>query len=142
MAELKTKPTKKSVTEFINSVEDPDKRSECKELLNIFKSATGKKPILWSNFTIGFGTYKYASERSSQKGEWMMTGFSPRKQNLTIYIMAGFENYKDLLQDLGKFKLSGGSCIYINHLNDIDRKILTKLIRKSASDFRKRVKVN
>ncbi len=137
MAEIKTKVTTASVTSFIKEVEDPEKRKDSLALLKIFKEVTGEKPKMWGSSIIGFGTYHYSSERSAQKGDWPLTGFSPRKQNLTLYIMPGFKNYGTLLKDLGKHKTSVG-CLYIKRLSDINEKILTKLIKQSFVDMKKK----
>lgn len=141
MAELKTKTTEKDVAEFINQIKDETKRKDALALLKLFKAVTRKKPKLWSNGTIGFGEYHYKSERSTQEGDWMATGFSSRKANLTVYIMSGVKNYPSLLKKLGKHKLSGGSCIYIKKLDDIDLEVLKKLIQESISDLGKTYKI-
>ena len=138
MAELKTKKTNASVTKFIAAVEDEKKRKDCKELLKLFKNATGMKPKMWGTSIIGFGSYHYKSERSCQEGDWPLTGFSPRKANISIYIMPGFKNYQNLLTKLGKHKVSKGSCLYIKKLEDIDTKLLTKLIKDSVKVMQKR----
>ena len=137
MAELKTKKNKASVVKFITSIEDTQKRKDCKTLLKIFKDATGYKSMMWGASIVGYGTYHYKSERSTQEGDWPLTGFSPRKANISLYIMPGFKNYKDLLAKLGKHKVSKGSCLYIRKLEDVDLKILAKLIKKAASDMKK-----
>ncbi len=138
MAELKTKATKKSALAFIRGIEDEQKRADGLALLKIFATATGEKPVMWGEAIVGYGSYHYESERSAQKGDWPLTGFSPRKAALTVYIMPGFAEYAGLLKDLGKFKISGGSCIYIKRLTDINTDVLTKLIKRSVADMRKR----
>ena len=138
MAELKTKVSNASVVSFIKSVESEEKRKDSLTLLKLFKEATGEKPKLWGTSIIGFGSYHYESERSTQKGDWPLTGFSPRKQNLTLYIMPGFKEYGDLLAKLGKHTVSGGSCVYIKRLTDIDTNVLTKLIKRSVADMKKK----
>jgi len=140
MAELKTKKNKVSVSKFIAGIEDEQKRKDSKELVKIFKEVTKKQPTVWGDSIIGFGQYHYESERSSQKGDWPLTGFSPRKQQITIYIMYGPNNYPDLLEKLGKFKASKGSCVYVKKLDDIHIPTLKKLIRKSVADMKKRHK--
>ena len=137
MAELKTKKNKASVTEFIKSIQDDQKRKDCKALLKIFREATGKRPAMWGTSIVGYGSYHYKSDRSSQEGDWPLTGFSPRKQNLTIYIMPGFKSYTSLLKKIGKHKISGGSCLYIKKLEDIDIAVLTTLIKKSVAEMKK-----
>ena len=141
MAELKTKVTKASVKDFIDKVPDKTKKHDSLVLLKLFQNITGEKPKMWGTSIIGFGQYHYKSERSSQEGDWMLTGFSPRKQNLTLYIMLGFADYSDLLGKLGKHKTSGGSCLYINKLSEVDIKILEQLIKKSYLVIKKKYKV-
>ncbi|MCB0055676.1 MAG: DUF1801 domain-containing protein, partial [Caldilineaceae bacterium] len=112
MAELKTKENDQSVETFLSSIEDAQKQQDCRTLIAIMQEATGAAPRMWGESIVGFGHYhyKYASGR---EGDWFLTGFAPRKQNLTLYIMAGFHHYDELLQKLGKFK-TGKSCLYIN----------------------------
>jgi hypothetical protein len=130
MGTIKTLVNDASVEDFINSVPDAVKREDSFKLLEIFSKITGEKPKMWGTSIIGFGQYHYKSERSSQEGDWPLTGFSPRKQSLTLYIMLGFEDFTDLLKDLGKFKTSKG-CLYINKLADVDQSVLEKLIEQS-----------
>lgn len=136
MAELKTKQNDASVEEFLNAVENETRRKDAFELLKIFKKATGMEPKMWGSSIVGYGLYHYKSERSKQEGDWPLTGFSPRKQNLTIYIMPGFDKYKDLLDKIGKCKTSV-SCLYVNKLEDIDIKILEKMIKDSVVVMKK-----
>jgi hypothetical protein len=131
MAELKTQKNDASVLDFIKSVEDEQKKQDCLELLKIFEECTGEKPMMWGASIVGFGSYHYKSERSSQEGDWPLTGFSPRKQNLTLYLMNGFESYASELEKLGKHKKSK-SCLYLNKLSDVDVSILKKMITDSA----------
>ncbi len=137
MAELKTKVNNASVTNFINSVTSKTKRKDSFDLLELFKKITGEEPKMWGTSIIGFGKYHYRSERSKQEGDWPLTGFSPRKQSLTIYIMSGFDSYQTLLKNLGKHKNSV-SCLYINKLTDVDMKILEAIITKSYADMKTR----
>jgi len=137
MAELKTKKNSITVKKAIENISDEQQRTDSKKLLKIFFEATKEKPIVWSNGVIGFGTYKYKSDRSAQHGEWFVTGFSPRKQNITIYIIPGTDNHKHLLKQLGKYKISGRSCLSIKTLSDINIKILKKLIIASVKDVKK-----
>lgn len=139
MAEIKTKVTKASVKEFIDKVPDKTKKQDSLTLLKLFQNITGEKPKMWGTSIIGFGSYHYKSERSSQEGDWMLTGFSPRKQSLTLYIMLGFADYTDLLKKLGKHKTSVG-CLYINKLSDVDMETLTQLITKSFLAMKKKHK--
>ena len=94
------------------------------------------QPKMWGDSIVGFGEYHYKSERSSQEGDWPLTGFSPRKRNMTVYIMPGFRNYRDLMSRLGKHK-SSVSCIYFNKLEDINAKVLKQIIRRSVADMKK-----
>jgi hypothetical protein len=127
MAEPKTKATTASVKDFLDSIEPEDKRKDGFALLEIFEKATGEKAVMWGPSIVGFGSYHYKSERSSQEGDWLATGFSPRKQNLTLYVMAGNQD-SPALKKLGKFKTSVG-CLYINKLADVDVKLLPDLIK-------------
>jgi len=102
MAELKTKPTCQSVKEFLNKVEPEAKRRDSFALLEMFQKIAGEKPVIWGKGIVGFGSYHYKSERSKQEGDWLLTGFSRRKQNLTLYIMAGNKDSQELLEELGK----------------------------------------
>lgn len=137
MSTLKTTVNDASVTEFINAVPDETKRNDSFALLELFSKITGEKPKMWGPSIIGFGSYHYKSERSKQEGDWPLTGFSPRKQNLTLYFMLGFDSYTDRLAKLGKHKLSKG-CLYINKLADVDQTILEELIRDSVTAMKKR----
>lgn len=128
MAELKTKKTKETVSKFLAAVENEDKRKDAKILLKLFTEITKEKPALWGTAIVGFGTYSYKSERSKQAGDWFMVGFSPRKTYLAVYIIAGINKYEALLKKLGKFKVSTGSCLYINKLADIDLDVLKEII--------------
>ena len=135
MADLKTKPTDKSVVDFLKQVEKPKKRDDSFEILELMKEVTQEEPIMWGDSIIGFGSYhyKYASGR---EGDMPLTGFSPRKQSLTLYIMSGFDKYEKLLEKLGKFK-TGKSCLYINKLEDVDKSILKELITESVKHLKK-----
>lgn len=128
MAELKTKVNDASVVDFINSVENERRRKDGLELLKIYKRVTGLPPKMWGSSIIGFGVYHYKSERSSQEGDWPLAAFSPRKQNLTLYVNP--KRFPGLLKDLGKHTTSV-ACLYINKLDDVDLKVLEKLIAAS-----------
>lgn len=130
MAELKTKPNKLSVEKFLNSVKDEKKKADSFKVLELMKKITKEEPVMWGPSIVGFGKYhyKYASGR---EGEFFVTGFSPRKQNLTLYIMSGFKKYDGLMKKLGKYK-TGSSCLYINKLEDVDLKVLKSLITESV----------
>lgn len=137
MSTLKTRVNDASVIGFINAVPEEAKKRDSLTLLALFSRVTGEKPEMWGSSIIGFGRYHYKSERSKQEGDWLLTGFSPRKQNLTLYIMPGFDNYLDLLAKLGKHKTSKG-CLYINKLADVDLVILEKLIKKSFLEMQEK----
>ena len=130
MAELKTRPNKSSVEKFLRAVKDEQRRSDAHTLLRLMQEATGAAPQMWGDSIIGFGRYHYKYD-SGREGEWFLTGFSPRKQNLTLYIMPGFARYGALLKKLGKHK-TGKSCLYLNSLSQVDMPTLKKLIRQSV----------
>ena len=135
MSDLKTKPTRKSVKKFIGNVENARRQADAFVLLELFEEITGKPAVLWGESIVGFGRYKYHYP-SGQKGIWPVTGFSPRKQNLSIYIMPGFSQYQPLLDKLGKHKHSV-SCLYINKLDDIDMTVLRELIVESINEMKR-----
>ncbi len=136
MSELKTKKNDGSVLEFIDSVENNQRRSDALELLEIFGSATGMQPKMWGASIIGYGQYHYKSERSNQEGDWPLVGFSPRKASLTIYAMPEAHGYADNLAKLGKHKTSV-ACIYINRLSDIDKDVLSQIIQDSVAEMKR-----
>jgi hypothetical protein len=130
MAELKTKKTQASVAAFLNAIDDDQKRRDSKAVAKIMKEITGKSPKMWGTSIVGYGSYHY-KYASGQEGDWPLTGFSPRKQALTLYIMSGFKEYKPLLKKLGKHK-TGKACLYIKKLEDVDEKVLRELIKRSV----------
>ena len=134
-AENKTKATRQSVDAFINSIEDKDKRADGKKVAAIMQKVTGSKAAMWGSSIVGYGQYHYKYD-SGREGDLMLVGFSPRKQALTIYIIAGFRQFESLMKKLGKFK-SGKSCLYIKRLSDIDEKVLEQLIAESVKYVRK-----
>lgn len=136
MAELKTKPTGEDVRSFLEGVEHEGRREDAFALLAIMQNVTGEAPRMWGPSIVGFGDYHYRYE-SGREGDWFLTGFSPRKQNLSLYIMAGFDRYDGLLSRLGKFK-TGKSCLYVNKLADIDQAVLQELIADSVHYLRER----
>mgnify|MGYP001818533911 CR=1 FL=1 len=136
MAELKTQPTRKSVRRYISQLENPVRRQDCEKLLDEMTRVTGESPVLWGDSIVGFGRYHYR-QKSGQKAIWPLTGFSPRKQNLTIYIMPGFGKYAALLSRLGKHKHSV-SCLYVNKLADINMDVLSELIADSVKVMKQR----
>ena len=135
MAENKTKPSKTSVTSFINGIEETQKRADIKKLSAMMRKATDSRARMWGSSIVGFGEYHYKYD-SGREGDFMITGFSPRKQALTIYIMAGFGRFDGLMKKLGKYKI-GKSCLYIKRLEDVDEKVLQKLIDGSVKYMRK-----
>jgi len=138
MSTIKTKATTTSIAAFLKSIEPEKKRADSIALKKIFDSVVKEKPSLWNNNMIGYGSFHYKSERSAQEGDWPLTAFSPRKNNITVYIMSGTKKYPELLKKLGKFKISGGSCIYINNLEDVNINVLKKLIAASVKDMKKK----
>lgn len=138
MAELKTRPGGESVTKFINSIADESRRQDCAKLLEIMKQATGAEPRMWGSSIVGFGDYhyKYASGR---EGDWFLAGFSPRKQNLTVYVVAGLHDYGSMLRTIGKVK-TGRGCLYFNSLGDLHLPTLKKMIRQSVKDVKARAR--
>ncbi|MHB8777663.1 MAG: DUF1801 domain-containing protein [Anaerolineales bacterium] len=130
MAELKTKVNDASVSAFLNNIEDEEKRADSFEILKIMKQVTRKEPKMWGASIIGFGDIHYKYE-SGREGDWFITGFSPRKQNLTLYVMGSYNPHTELLKKLGKHK-TGVGCLYIKKLKDVDAKVLKELIEKSV----------
>jgi len=129
MYELKTKINDSNVLEFLNTIENSKRKEDSFIILDLMTKLTGETAKMWGSSIIGFGLYHY-KYKSGHQGEWMKIGFSPRKQNLTLYIMNGYDQYDDLLKRLGKYKL-GKSCLYINKLEDVDMKVLEILITDS-----------
>lgn len=136
MAENKTKETKASVNKFINSIKDERIKADCKQIISVMKNITKEDPKMWGSGIVGFGSYHYKYE-SGREGDMCLTGFSPRKQNLTIYIISGFSRYPEMMTKLGKHK-TGKSCLYIKTLDDIDMKVLKKMIAESVKYMKKR----
>lgn len=136
MAEQKTRPTKVSVARFIASLPSERRRSEARTLLKVFKAATGKRPVMWGPSIIGYGSYHY-KYASGHEGDCCIAGFSPRKAAISVYIMAGFADFRPLLKQLGPHRRSV-ACLYLTRLDGVDLKVLEQLIRKSVADVRKR----
>ena len=134
-AELKTKVNEASVTDFLNSVEDEQKRKDSFEVLKLMKKASKEDAKMWGGSIVGFGSYHYKGA-SGREGEWMLIGFSPRKQNITLYIMPGFERYPALMKKLGKYS-TGKSCLYIKRLSDVDASVLKELVTESIKVMKK-----
>lgn len=131
MAELKTKETTESVSAFIDKTTDKGRRADCLAVIDMMRAVTKEEPKMWGSSIVGFGRYHYKSE-SGREGEWMLTGVSPRKGALTLYILGGFDKFADIMPHLGKYKMSGGSCLYIKTLADVDLGVLKKLIARSV----------
>lgn len=138
MAELKTKQTKASVEKFLNQIPDETRREDCFQIARMMEEITGDEPKMWGPKIVGFGSYHY-KYTSGHEGEWPITGFSPRSQDLTLYLMPGFAAYADLMTQLGKHR-TGKSCLYIKRLSDVHLPTLKKLIRASVKDMRKLTK--
>ena len=136
MAEPKTTKTDASVSAFLNKIEDPQKRSDAKAIAKLMGEITGLKPSLWGGTIVGYGSYRY-QYASGRSGDWPIVAFSPRKQNLVLYIMPGFAEYDDFLARLGKHK-TGKSCLYINRLSDIDVNVLGDLIYRSVESMQEK----
>jgi len=131
MAELKTKPNDQSVEAFLDGIGDEKKRQDSLIILELMKQVTGAEARMWGDSIVGFGSYHY-TYASGREGDWFLTGFAPRKRNLTLYIMSGFSDYDALLEKLGKFK-TGKACLYVNKIEDIDLRTLRELIEQSVA---------
>ena len=126
MAELKTKHYDESVTEFLNAVENKQRKADAFTILEMMTKASGEGPKMWGDSIVGFGLYQY-KYASGREGEWMKIGFSPRKQNMSVYLMCGLEPLQPFLPKLGKHK-TGKGCLYINKLTDVDLGVLNEMI--------------
>lgn len=134
MSENKTKPTDESVRARLDAVADDERRADCYRVLRIMEEVTGEEPRIWGRGMVGFGTYHYRYE-SGREGDWFVTGFAPRKNDLTLYIMAGFDRYDELMARLGKHR-TGKSCLYLKRLSDVDLDVLTELVSRSVAHTR------
>ncbi len=134
MAELKTRPTGQSVESFIASSCGEGREPDCRRLREIMAGVTGAESVMWGSSIVGFGSYHYRYA-SGREGDWFLVGFAPRKQDLTIYIMAGFEKYEELLARLGRFR-TGKGCLYVKRLADVDEGVLEELIAASVAYLR------
>ncbi|RZM77736.1 DUF1801 domain-containing protein [Leptolyngbya iicbica] len=132
MAELKTRPNDKSVTQFLDSLDNEQRRVDAFTLLALFEQVTQRPAVMWGDSIVGFGSYEYTNSTGTYR--WLMTGFAPRKQNSTIYVMQGFDDYADDLQRLGKVK-TAKSCLYISNLSKIDLKELENFLTKIVADM-------
>jgi len=130
MAELKTKLNDASVDQFIRSIQDERTRADCFQIVEIMKKVTKAEPKMWGTSIVGFGNYHHKYE-SGREGDWFITGFSPRKQNLTFYVMGGFQGHPELMEKLGKHT-TGKGCLYIKKLADVDTKVLKALVTKTV----------
>lgn len=135
-AKIKTVKNEGNVEEFLGSIDDEAKREDCLEIDKMMRTATGKEPKMWGESIIGYDEY-HAVYDSGRELDWMRIGFSPRKANITLYIMDGFGKYDELMEKLGKHK-TGKSCLYIKRLSDIDRNVLKELIAGSLEHFEKK----
>ena len=138
MAQLKTAPTKASVSAFLKAIPDDGRRADCQTLVKVMKRITRAQPTMWGPSIVGFGRYHYRYE-SGREGDWFLTGFSPRKQALTVYIMAGFSRYPALMRKLGRHK-AASSCLYLRKLADVDLAVLETLITESVKHIRRTYK--
>ena len=132
MAENKTKPTKSSVTTFLNKIQDKQLRDDCFVILDMMQKVSNSEPVMWGSAIIGFGTYHYVYE-SGREGDMVLIGFSPRKQNISIYLMGGLNHVEDQLSGLGKYK-TGKGCLYIKSLSDVNVKVLKKVFAKAFKE--------
>ena len=141
MAELKTKPTRESVNKFLAAITDKQKRDDCLKIVEVLKEATKADPKIWGTKIVGFGDYHYRSERTGREGDWFMIGFSPRKDNITLYFLSNLSDHADLLSQLGKHKRQGG-CLHFRRLEDVNMPILKKLTRESIKAVKAIMKSN
>jgi Domain of unknown function (DU1801) len=128
LVEIKTKETEASVDHFINKVDNEQQRKDSQQLVKLMQKVSKEKPKMWGTAIIGFGNIRYKSPKTGREVDWLKIGFSPRKANLSLYLPSVVQTQKDLLKKLGKHK-TGGGCLYINKLEDIDIKILSELIK-------------
>jgi hypothetical protein len=140
MAENKTTPNDQDVEQFLNSIDDERKRKDSFTILELMKQVTGMEPRMWGSSIVGFGSYHYKYE-SGREGDMILAGFSPRKQNLTLYNMSGFERYDDLLKKLGKHT-TGKGCLYIKRLDHVDLPTLKSLIEESFKHVKQLAKTH
>ena len=131
LVKIKTQPTALSVEEFINNIQDEQKRADSITLAKMMQKATNEEPKIWSNSMIGFGEVRYKSPATGREVDWLRIGFAPRKAALTLYLTVDINSYSEDLKKLGKYK-TGVGCLYINKLSDIDMNVLEELIRKTA----------
>src|SRR5262245_6761030 len=130
MSDLKTQPTDQDVELFLDSIVDAQQRQDSRTIAEIMREITGVAPCMWGSSIVGFGSYHYRYA-SGREGDWPLTGFSPRKQNLTLYLSYGFDQHHELLERLGKYKV-GKACLYLKRLDDVDLAALREIIRQSV----------
>lgn len=136
MSQRKTTQNEADVNAFLDAVDNPQRGSDARQLLDLMQAVTGESPKMWGSSIVGFGSYRYRYA-SGREGDSLAVGFSPRKRNLVIYIMPGFSDYGDILGGLGKFR-TGRSCLYVNKLDDVDLGLLEELVRESVAEMRRR----
>jgi len=136
---IKTTQNSTSVSAYLNSLEPAEVRKDAKALAKVFKSVTGAAPKMWGASIVGYGRYSYY-RANGDEGEMLVTGFSIRKSGPVLYVMPGYESYKGLMADLGKFKL-GKSCLYIKKLEDVNQDVLAQLIKLGVDDMNKKYSV-
>lgn len=134
MPEIKTKKTGEDPGAHIARIEDPKRREDCTTILNLLQEVTGSKPEMWGPGIVGFGNYKYKSGKNVN--DWFLTGFSSRKDAITIYLMSGFGRYPELMQQLGKYK-TGAGCLYVKKLDDVNMPVLRDLVARATEDLKK-----
>jgi hypothetical protein len=134
VAELKTRPTKVSIDTFLERIADEARRGDCRTLVRLMKRATGERPTMWGPSMVGFGSYHYRYA-SGHEGDCFLAGFAPRKRELTLYIMSGFDRYNALMARLGKFR-TGKACLYVKRLDDIDLAVLEELVSASVKHLK------
>lgn len=133
MPEIQTQPTNQSVADFLNTLPNEQRRLDCLDVVDLMQEVTGFKPRMWGPAIVGFGSYDY-TYASGHSGKAPLLGFSPRKQNLTLYLLPGFDRHADLMSRLGTFK-TGKVCLYLNRLSDVDPTILRELLTRSVADL-------
>ena len=140
MAENKTRQVSSSVTAFINKIKDKGLKEDCLAISGMMQKVSGCQPVMWGSSIIGFGTYHYVYE-SGREGDIMIIGFSPRKQNISLYLMGGLTNIEDELLKLGRFK-TGKGCLYIKSLNDVNPAVLKKIFVKAYKEGKRKKKLS
>jgi hypothetical protein len=136
MSENKTKPTRNSVTVFLNKIKDKQVRDDCFVILEMMEKVSKCEPVMWGSAIVGFGTYHYVYE-SGREGDMILIGFSPRKQHISIYLRGGLKKVEEELPRLGKHK-TGGGCLYINSLSDVNAGVLKKIFAKAFKEAQRK----